>query len=98
MDGCTFVLQHSACPPARHSVQGRPHVRRYFMMFSLLHSRHGERDAILLRPKMHYGAKRVFQKEQAFYIPSVGIDVNSLEKIFSTYLKYLENYFVRYYV
>ena len=52
------------------------------MMFSLLHSRHGERDAILLRPKMHYGAKRVFQKEQAFYIPSVGIDVNSLEKIF----------------
>ena len=55
------------------------------MMFSLLHSRHGERDAILLRPKMHYGAKRVFQKEQAFYIPSVGIDVNSLDNFFKAY-------------
>ena len=44
---------------------------------------------------MHYGAKHVFQNEQAFYIPTVGIDVNSLEKKF-LYLKYLENYLGRY--
>ena len=45
---CAAAIGH---PPS----QASPHVRPCFMMFSLLHSRHGERDAILLRPRCTMG-------------------------------------------